>query len=150
MERITYKVKDINQIPNISGLYFFYNKETLLYIGKAKLLKNRIKQHYKENKIILQSIKKLLAILGKEIIDIQTIFMWTNTIQTAQHIDLQVNKITHIQIQLIPHHQTHKTERELIQKLHPKLNYQTLESNSLDSLFMFCNKLDNLLLNKIW
>ena len=150
MERIAYQAKDINQIPNISGLYFFYSNETLLYIGKAKLLKNRIKQHYKENKIVLQSIKKLVNMLGKEIIDIQTIFMWTNTIQTAQHIDLQANKITQIQIQLMPHNQTPKTERELIQKLQPKLNYQTLESNSFDSLFMFCNKLDNLLLNKIW
>jgi DNA polymerase III epsilon subunit family exonuclease len=39
--------EDINQLPATAGTYFFYNeKGLLLYIGKAKNIKNRVRQHF--------------------------------------------------------------------------------------------------------
>lgn len=150
MQKIRFKPENIEQVPNTSGLYFLYCKQELLYIGKAKFLKNRIVQHYKQNSVILHSIRKLVNILGKEIIDMDPIFIWTDTIMHSQRIDLELKRITRIELRYIPHAETMQEELRLIRLLKPRLNYQTLQNNNLESLFRFCNKIDNLLLNQIW
>lgn len=147
---IMFNPNSIDQIPNVSGIYFFYKKNELLYIGKAKFLKNRIKEHYNKNMIIRQSAKNLINIIGKPIIDAQIIFMWTDTVINSQRIDLEMHLITKIIVDYLPSSNTKKTERDLILLLRPKLNYQILQIDPLESLFMYCHKLDNLLLNSIW
>lgn len=39
-------VERINEIPETTGLYFFYDSEKLIYVGKAKNLRRRIKAHF--------------------------------------------------------------------------------------------------------
>lgn len=47
MEKIKFiKEKKFETLPKISGVYFFYNKKELLYIGKAVNIKNRVKNHF--------------------------------------------------------------------------------------------------------
>ena len=98
MEMTQYKPENIGKIPAVSGLYFFYDRSELLYIGKAKFLKYRIKEHYKENKINLKYIKELIEILGKEVKNIDWILFITSRIQSSQIIDLQYHKIKEIKI----------------------------------------------------
>lgn len=42
-------IQDILAIPEEEGVYYFYNKETLLYVGKSKNLKSRISQHFSDH-----------------------------------------------------------------------------------------------------
>lgn len=43
-----YSIKNIKQIPSSSGVYCFKEKNKILYIGKARNLKERIKQHFNQ------------------------------------------------------------------------------------------------------
>lgn len=42
-------VQDIIDIPAEEGVYYFYNEENLLYVGKSKNLKSRISQHFSDH-----------------------------------------------------------------------------------------------------
>jgi predicted GIY-YIG superfamily endonuclease len=45
-------INDFYEMQNyISGIYRLYSKDTMIYIGKSKCIKNRIKQHIKEKNI---------------------------------------------------------------------------------------------------
>ena len=47
MDNVFFEPKDIKKIPNLSGVYKFYNeKKELIYIGKAKNLKSRIESYF--------------------------------------------------------------------------------------------------------
>lgn len=39
-------LKQIKELPNTSGVYRYYNNNTLLYVGKAKNLKKRVKSYF--------------------------------------------------------------------------------------------------------
>jgi|APSaa5957512535_1039671.scaffolds.fasta_scaffold11705_7 excinuclease UvrABC nuclease subunit len=39
-------IQSLNDITTESGIYYFYENKKLLYIGKAKNLRNRIKAHF--------------------------------------------------------------------------------------------------------
>ena len=39
------KFYKLNNIPEVTGVYFLWSKKELLYIGKAKKIKNRISEH---------------------------------------------------------------------------------------------------------
>ena len=42
--------EQIKQIPNSPGVYLFRDQEEqILYIGKAKVLKNRVKSYFQNN-----------------------------------------------------------------------------------------------------
>ena len=52
----------INYIPTTYGVYRFYdNKNTLLYVGKAINLKNRVKQYFQSNSKISHRISIMVA-----------------------------------------------------------------------------------------
>ena len=150
MDRISFLPNQINSIPNVSGLYFFYNKQELLYIGKAKFLKNRINEHYKQCGIVTQSILYLVNILGKEIKNINPVLMWTDTILNSQRIDIKMKNITEIKIELIPHNYTRVKEKEQIKLEKPKLNYEIIAFDDLNTLYRICNKIDGLLVKEAW
>lgn len=68
-------INKVNMIPNKSGIYKFYGDNyELLYIGKAKYLKTRIKQHLGNNrenntKLIKHNFKKVNYILIEDPVD---------------------------------------------------------------------------------
>ncbi len=45
----TMTLQDILLLPASDGVYFFYNRETLIYVGKSKNIKSRIAQHFSDN-----------------------------------------------------------------------------------------------------
>lgn len=52
----------IKQLPLTPGVYFFKNKqEEIIYIGKASVLKNRVKQYFFKNKILDSKTVALVA-----------------------------------------------------------------------------------------
>jgi excinuclease ABC subunit C len=49
MEKIKFIIdKNFAQLPKNSGVYFFYAKKELIYIGKAINIKNRVKNHFNQ------------------------------------------------------------------------------------------------------
>ena len=49
MDKIKF-IKKLNfeELPKTSGVYFFYNKKELIYIGKAINIQNRVKNHFQQ------------------------------------------------------------------------------------------------------
>jgi len=125
---------EIVKIPHTSGLYYFYDKiGNLLYIGRAKVLKSRIKDHRKCNNLDRES--KFYSILlersyppenqkrlDRQIEDFK--FRCENSI-TVLAIDRIFHKVTRIDIQEMPYEEAKKLELEMIEKLEPPLNSQT-------------------------
>lgn len=64
----------LSQLPNNPGVYLFKNKEgQIIYIGKAKNLKNRVKSYFQKSNQKTHSAKTI--ILVKNIIDLETIIV---------------------------------------------------------------------------
>jgi excinuclease ABC subunit C len=64
MKKIKFiKEKNWESLPKTSGVYFFYNKKELLYIGKAINIKNRVKNHFLQpsyrDKFFIEKINKI-------------------------------------------------------------------------------------------
>ncbi len=61
------KKTELNKIPRNSGVYLFKNKnKQILYIGKAKNLKNRISSYFKKDIWFLTPSKKALFIFSEK------------------------------------------------------------------------------------
>jgi len=48
MARKYISAEDIGKLPNSAGVYFLYDRSTLVYIGKATNLRSRVAQHKPE------------------------------------------------------------------------------------------------------
>jgi DNA polymerase-3 subunit epsilon len=47
--------EQMDQLPYVAGVYYFHNqKGAVIYVGKAKILRNRVKSHFSNNKPNLQ------------------------------------------------------------------------------------------------
>ena len=68
------KIKHLNFLPTNSGIYkFLGSKKEVLYIGKAKDLRKRIKSYYAKTKSQSRKVRRLNSeSLYLEIIEIQT------------------------------------------------------------------------------
>lgn len=92
---------DLKKLPTQPGIYRFYNSENkLLYIGKAKNLKNRVKSYFQKNnelspakKIMVSQIKKInYTVVSNET---EAILLETSLIKKYQppfNIDLKDDK----------------------------------------------------------
>lgn len=66
MENNFSKKLKFEKLPTTSGVYFFYNKKEIIYIGKAINIKNRVKNHffqptYKDN-IFINTVDRIKCI----------------------------------------------------------------------------------------
>ena len=51
-------LEKLKQLPNDAGVYQYFDKDVhLLYIGKAKVLKNRVKSYFKFTPLLLPADK---------------------------------------------------------------------------------------------
>lgn len=126
------------QISNSSGLYFCYDKDdNLLYIGKAKLLKNRIKEH-RENNLLdregrfylkIQESKGYTSrnewpkVLDDAFRDFESRYLFH--LQSPLVIDRIFHRVNRIEIEEMPHELTKEREKNLIKDLKPPFNSQT-------------------------
>lgn len=150
----------IRNLPTGSGIYYFFEDNKLLYVGKAKRLRYRVWIHYHHNKTFPLWYKILeRGIFTMEIspeIVINNINL-ANLVLTAedyfttnQRIDLAFHRVTTIRIEEIPHDLTKEKERKLIYSLNPPLNYQTRIYDPVDDLIEKGCELRHLILKNGW
>ncbi len=87
MEKIRFiKEKTFESLPKTSGVYFFYNKKELLYIGKAINIKNRVKNHFFQpsykDKFFVSKVNKIGFIETKS--EIEALILEANLIKKYQ------------------------------------------------------------------
>ena len=94
-------LETISNLPSSRGIYRYYDKNNnLLYVGKAKNLKNRIRSYFK--------------FAGKEV---------TPSSNASSRIQIMVSQIAYIQTMLVPNQQEALIlENSLIKQLKPKYN----------------------------
>ena len=132
--------EDLNKIPtNTSGIYYFYDDNRLLYVGKAKNLKSRTTEHYTNN-LKDREGKFLAKMMRAKGIDPLKREEWPKEFDRAckdfdmkylfHHqdplvIDMIFHKVSRIEIEEIHHELTKQKEKDIIKKLEPPFNYQT-------------------------
>lgn len=81
-----YQKEDIAQFPNESGVYLMKDEQgNILYIGKAKLLRNRIRSYFRPS----QPLSHRITLMVKQVIDIDIIVTDTE----AEALALEANLI---------------------------------------------------------
>lgn len=56
--------EELKKLPDKPGVYIMHDKhDTIIYVGKAKILKNRVRQYFQSNKIIRQKLSRWFHIL---------------------------------------------------------------------------------------
>lgn len=124
---------EIVKLPNTSGVYYFYENDRLLYVGKAKNLKSRVRDHRKCNNWIreAQYYSKLLQLdlsaESRKLLDKQIGEFRFKTMTGINPVvmDEIFHKVTRIDFEEVPHELTATREEELIYKLKPPYNHQT-------------------------
>lgn len=116
MHDINYCSIDVTNLPQKPGIYFLYESEDLLYVGKSKNIKTRIKAHISTNKNI------------------------TNKVEPS-HIDYVFHRVTQIEFYEYPEEDLPWIELFFICKLRPILNYETRQS--YDKLDQFIQAKEN-------
>lgn len=118
-----FKVSEIQNIPHSPGIYYFYDHDKLLYIGKSVNLRNRIRHHQIMNYWLIQHIEFITWHNIQSLLNNYNMFYraWI-TIVDAQKIQLVFDKITRIEIKLIPKDDLEIFEITEIKKLKPLCN----------------------------
>jgi predicted GIY-YIG superfamily endonuclease len=126
--------EDLMKVPNTSGLYYFYNKDdNLLYIGKAKNLKSRIRSHKscnnraREGAFLSKMMKLDLSTESKEKLTEALRYFKFRCMGTINPVamDFVFHRTTKIEIEEMEHELTERREFEMIQKLRPLFNSET-------------------------
>lgn len=75
-EKVTYKLDELNNLPESPGIYFMKDKEDrLLYVGKSKCLKKRVKSYFLNDKNRSRKIERMIKNISHiEIIKTDTEF----------------------------------------------------------------------------
>jgi len=87
MDRIRLiKEKNFDELPKTSGVYFFYSKKKLIYIGKAINIKNRVKNHFQQpsyrDNLYIKTVNKIGFIETKS--EIEALILEANLIKKHQ------------------------------------------------------------------
>lgn len=129
----------MKNLPNSSGIYYYYEGDRLLYIGRANNLSRRTTEHagnnlwFREFKFYQKMLKmknfgyereKYPEDIDKILRDFE--FRSRDNVMLPPHvIDLIFHRITRIEIQEMPFELAKQKEKELIQELKPPFNYET-------------------------
>lgn len=153
----SFKSGNESNIPDISGLYYFYENDRLLYVGKALTLKGRITQHRDNNQYALQWIKGLedliFPIFDRN--DVDTLLKHEKLFSTCygilssvQRIDLAYHRVNRIEIEEMPHDLTKDTEQKRILELKPPFNNETRTWDKIDEMIDKCDEINSVFLKK--
>jgi transaldolase len=134
----------LGDIPDTSELYYFYEENNLLYVGKALRLRQRIRDHKQENDISKEGEKHLKIVqsradagldfntLSNDVLD--DISKCYGMFSGHQRIDLVLHRTTRIEIEEMPHELTESKEKEMIEKFQPPFNHETEVWDEIDDI----------------
>lgn len=76
MKKTTYKLDQLNNLPNVPGIYFMKDKDdSVIYVGKSKNLKNRVKSYFFKGGGHSRKIKRMIKNVSNiDIIEVDTEF----------------------------------------------------------------------------
>lgn len=147
--RASFKNGEESLIPDTSGLYYFYENDRLLYVGRSlNSLKWRIIKHQKDNQDALQWMERLEKIIfpifdKKDIINLlkyEELFrICFTSLSGVQRIDLAYNRINRIDIEEIPRDFVIDAEKKRISELKTPLNSETRALDKVDEMMDKCN-----------
>ena len=126
--------EELNKIPSTSGIYYFYDKdENLLYIGKAKKLKFRVRDHKKCNNRAREG--GFLSKMWNENLPKESKEKLTEAIEDFRFrclgtlspvtVDFVFHRTTRIEIEEMSYDLTKEYEEKMIFELKPLFNSQT-------------------------
>ncbi len=149
---IGWENKTYSDIPDLPGIYYLYEEENLMYIGKSIHLKTRIATHRTTSR---DRIKKLDLIESTSIDDLSKItdFLSINTISaalTCQRIDLVFNRVTEIKFKLVDKESLDAFELEEIKKHKPLFNNGYYEYDPIDDVIKKWNDIRLAKAKKVW
>ena len=125
---------EIITIPSSSGLYYFYDDSgKLLYVGLAKTLKSRIKDHRKlnnlerEGKFYSKLQQKKYSPENQKRLEakIDEFRYKCMTSITSLAIDRIFHKVSRIEVQEMPYPVAERMEFEMINSLKPPFNWES-------------------------
>jgi len=126
----------MDKIPRKSGLYFFYDENNrLLYIGRAKVLRSRVREHYHSYLYHLEGMfhARIFKRMGwnegnKDEWDENFRKSWGDFVvenlgrRNLQNIDCDWYKVKRIEIEEMPHEDTKEQEKIMIKQYDPLYN----------------------------
>jgi MFS superfamily sulfate permease-like transporter len=133
---IGWENKTYSEIPDLPGIYYLYEEENLMYIGKSIHLKTRIDNHRASNKTIIEYMDLIESKSNEELIDI-TDFLLIQNINAAlnsQRIDLVFDRVTEIKHKLIDKDNLDSFELKEIEKHKPLFNNGYYEYDAIDDI----------------
>jgi integrase len=138
---IGWENKTYSEIPDLPGIYYLYEEENLMYIGKSIHLKTRIDNHRASNKTIIEYMDLVESKSNEELIDI-TDFLLIQNINAAlnsQRIDLVFDRVTEIKHKLIDKDNLDSFELKEIEKHKPLFNNGYYEYDAIDDIIQKWN-----------
>lgn len=147
----SYKFGEESDIPDTSGLYYFYENDRLLYVGRSlNSLKWRMIKHQKDNQDALQWIEqlenKIFPIFDKKDMDNllkhEELFRICSTsLSGVQRIDLAYSRVNRIDIEEISRDLVINAEKIKISELKPPFNFETRTNDKIDEMMYKCSEI---------
>jgi len=129
--------EELDKLPtNTSGLYYFYDDNRLLYVGRARNLKSRITMHevasdfHREQRFYRRIVQSKGYSSEKDFPELLIEAMRDFGFRVMSKVDYTVidmiwEKITTIEIEEMPFELAKQKEKKQIKELRPPFNYQT-------------------------
>jgi len=81
----TITIQDILNIPADNGVYYFFNEETLIYVGKSKNIKSRVAQHFSDHSEKAAKLRQSTTRIEYEATTNELIALIKESIEIRQH-----------------------------------------------------------------
>ena len=131
--------EELRGITLTSGLYYFYDgNDSILYIGKASVLRSRVLSHYHNHSLYREMVffvkilnSKGLSIRNKEKLPKELLDIWDDfkdrefSNPKMLVIDFILNRVKRIDIEVMSSELTELKEKEMIEKYEPPFNFET-------------------------
>jgi len=119
-------IVELNVIPDTSGIYFFYGKDgKILYIGKARNLRNRISSHVKSHVNFQNLLSEMNGLAGMKDEDVWTLKWKIQSVFVSQPIDVVFGNISEIRYKLVEKRNLKQTEEEYVKNMSPPFNFSS-------------------------
>ena len=127
---------ELERVPKAAGVYYYYEDDRVLYVGLSKNLRYRLKQHEKNNSLIMkvetltgleedeettEDLRKYAIARLKQI----EFFQRLGSIAAPINFDFVLHKSNRIEIEELPYHVAKMREIQMKEALKPPYNYES-------------------------